>query len=210
MESIWGAAFLLTAWLAAAGTFADVRRAAKAPWWFLLPASILEKAAAAVVLLVAVLVVGFPLLGLVADLAGRTVTWMVWGRMHPGLRILDPVYWWSVATGLTLVPVFLFGSVAFRRLAFVKTLLALFVSLIALGAVSVGLVWLFFGNGGPSDTASAYRLSIDLGETADRGGSWGAVWSWVGGIGFFGLVPAFFLAVTFLRLTECEVDHGVS
>ncbi|HTH14391.1 MAG TPA: hypothetical protein VMB23_08340 [Spirochaetia bacterium] len=210
MESLWGSIFLVTAWIAASGAFADVRRPGKAPWWFLVPASILEKFVTTVGLLLFVLVVVFPVLGFVVDLVARGISWGLWGRVHQVFHLGEPTYWWLVAVGLALAPVFLLGSVAFRRLAFLKTLLVMFLFVVALGLVIAGLGWIFFGTWGTPNSGSAYQVSIAGVDVLPVIRNWGQLGAWVCGIGFFVVVPAFFLTVAFLRLTECEVDHGVS
>jgi hypothetical protein len=210
MESVWGAALMMTAWIAASGAFADARRPAKAPWWFLVPASMFEKFATTVGLLLVLLVVGFPLLGLASDLVARGISWVLWGRVHPTFHLGEALYWWPVAVGLALMPVFLLGSISFRRLAFLKTVVALFAFVVVLVLVILGLGWLFFGTWSSPGSTSDFRFSVGAVEILPTARSWGPIGAWVGGIGFFVVVPAFFLTAAFLRLTECEVDHGVS
>lgn len=206
LEVLWAGLFLVTAWVMAAGAFADTRRAARAAWWFLVPASPLEKYLVSTLVPVVLLVVGMPLLGVVTDTVSRGLALLLWDRDHSPFNPLARGYWWTVATALALVPSFFYGSVAFRRRALLKTLLVLVVSSVAVAAALTGLIWLVAGPGG---------VKIDEGEV-----TWGDVGltlnlspeilAWVAGTIFFAILPLFFLAAGFFRMAEREADDGIS
>jgi len=106
---------------------------------------------------------------------------------------------------LALVPVFFYGSISFRKRPLLKTLAAIFLGLVVVAGVITGLGWLFFGHGG--------GLSFYDGDM-----SWGtspldfdpSILAWGFGIVYFAVLPLFFLVAGFLRLSEREVDDGVS
>jgi hypothetical protein len=183
--------------------------------WLLLPASILEKFVGTVVLIAALLVT-FPVLEWLIDLVAQGLGWILLGRSHPGFNPASPGFLQAVATAFLVVPVFLFGSVFFRKGALLKTLLAMFAAVVVLSLFLLGLILLMFGDFSSSFTGIHFgQGTMTWGSHSFRFDSpalqsAGHVLSLVFNVLFWFVFRVFFLVTSFLRLTEIEVRDGVS
>ncbi len=195
--------------------FRDLHRPHKTAAWLLLPASVLEKFVGTVALIAAILVV-FPVFQVLIDLVAQGLGWIILGRSQPPFHPTDPRFLETFGSVFAVSPVFLFGSVFFRKGQLLKTLLAVLAAALVLFLFVLGLTFLCFGDfSGPFTsihlsegmmTWGVHRYRLDAPVLQILGGfvrGFGDLLLWV-------VTPVFFLIATFLRLTEIEARDGVS
>ena len=176
-------------------TFSDLHGRTTSTAYLLLPATMLEKTVAGLLRGTAVIIVYLLLLTTALSVVVEVLK-LIWsGGDNVVFSPFDPVVWSVIPHYLVVQSFFFLGAAWFRRLNFIKTLLALVVIVAGLSAFGVGVTWSVVDGGGVEFNGGEY-INFD----------W-AVWP----LYFLYLVglPVFCWFVAWLRVKETQVRHGV-
>ena len=194
--------------------FSEVHNRVKNHEWFMLPAATWEKFATRLLLSS----VGYSIALLIgyffATAISAGLTLAVTG-LHTG--VFDPTGREAlrmVAEYFVVQSVFLFGSALFRKNHFVKTVLSIIVLIIAFGLFAGVVFRLVFAGyfDGMNPTDELQRLLESLGNRiawAGRFGNLERIARVVSEIIHWAIIAPLFWAMTYFRLREAEVSHGV-
>lgn len=173
--------------------FADLHGRATSTAFLLLPATALEKTVARL-LMSTVVLIGYLLLFTTAlSLLVEVLKLAVFGGENVLFSPFDPVVWSVLPHYLVVQALFFLGAAWFRRLNFIKTLLALVVIVAGLTAFGVSVTWsLTEGVQFEGD----YFFDFDF---------------FVGALyyAYIVVLPVFCWFVAWLRVKETQVRHGV-
>ena len=173
--------------------FADLHGRATSTAFLLLPATALEKTVARLLMGTAVLI-GYLLLFTTAlSLLVEILKLAVFGGENVLFSPFDPVVWSVVPHYLVVQALFFLGAAWFRRLNFIKTLLALVVIVAGLTAFGVSVTW-----------SLTEGVHFEGGYFFDFDFFVGALY-----YAYIVLLPVFCWFVAWLRVKETQVRHGV-
>jgi hypothetical protein len=187
-------------------SFRELHDKARNEAYLLLPASALEKMLARLFRSTIAFVVYLLIFMTLASFVIEGVKWIVLGRTNPVFMPFEPAGWQRLGNFIVLQSLFFLGAAWFRRLHFVKTMVALNVGPIVLALV-VGLVLrIIFGDpqiafsGLNQDSFYSFYLAHQLAFDAML-----AVLKFV----YFIAIPVFCWCVAWLRVKEAQVSDGV-
>lgn len=183
----------------------------RSEWYILLPASAAEKVAERVLTTsvgyVLALVVTYSLFSIVSS----GITTVLLGRSFGVYLPVDRPALQMIRKYLLSHAVILFGAVYFRRKNLLKTAAAITAIGLALGFFTAGVAWVFFGSASsfPHGPMSAAIIDSDLVTHAIlRITRWTPLIRRFAEVAFYLLTPAFWV-MTWIRLRETEVTHGI-
>jgi hypothetical protein len=174
-------------------SFTDLHGRTTSAQYLLLPATSLEKTAARLLWGTAVVIVGLLLLTTALSVVVEVLKLAAFGGENAIFSPLDPIAWSVIPHYLVVQALFFLGAAWFRRLNFIKTLLALGIIVALLSAFGVGVTWSVVDGFG---YVNGRYVDLD----------W---FVWV--IYYLYLVglPLFCWFVAWLRVKETQVRHGV-
>lgn len=197
----------LGGYIATSMTFEDVQDKFKSNLYLTLPGSTLEKYGSGVLIsgigYTVFLIMGFVLASIVSNAFTRPLFGMGLAIFNPftlsfggGISVWTLCLWYLLSFSMFLV-----GSIAFKKAAFIKTVLAFFVVQLALSLIFTALGYLFFFNGDLINI-DFYRL-VNFDKTAMET-SFYHLFIWLGVA-----LSLFFNIVAYLKLREKEVKGGI-
>ena len=173
--------------------------------FLLLPASTLEKTVARYLYSSVFFVLHMLVFTTITAFIIEGVNMLLFGRYNELFNPFDPVVWKAIGLFILIQPIFFLGSAWFKRLRWFKTILALSAIGMLLGLLLLITVLIFFGG-------SFHEIYIlnpggfnDLDVNINMFRSTVLVLK----ILFYGVVPPFCLIVTYLRVKETQVSHGI-
>ncbi len=173
--------------------FSDLHGRATSAAFLLLPATALEKTVARL-LMSTVVLIGYLLLFTTAlSLLVEVLKLVAFGGENVLFSPFDPVAWSVLPHYLVVQSLFFLGAAWFRRLNYIKTLLALVVIVAGLSAFGVGVTW-SIGEG--VQVQGDYYVDFDWIV-------WPLYYTYLVGL------PLFCWFVAWLRVKETQVRHGV-
>jgi hypothetical protein len=185
--------------------FADLHDERKGMLYLSLPGSLLEKFVSKLLQTSVFWAIGATIVYFVGSLAGAGISQLAFGGSHGGYLPLSPGDLEIVWTYLLAQSIFLFGSIYFKKAAFIKTVLAVIVFAFAFAFVMVIAGRIVFASEFahliPTD-AEMERLGQKL---TDLTVEWPRVFEIIGNVVNFAVVPVFFWIAGFIRLRETEV-----
>lgn len=186
-------------------SFADLHDERKGMFYLSLPGSLLEKFVGKLLLTTILWVVGATIAYFIASLIGAGISELAFGGSHGGYL---PTSWIGLKVVLNYMlaqSIFLFGSIYFKKSAFIKTVLAVIVFAFAYMFVMVVVGRIVFSG------YFAHLLPTDA-EMERLGDLLLPVWprlqrpaEVLGNVVNYAIVPLFFWVVGFIRLRETEV-----
>jgi uncharacterized membrane protein HdeD (DUF308 family) len=213
-DVVFGLLLVLGGALITSRAFSEVHDRSRNHEWFMLPASTLEKFLNRLVLTS----VGYSIIVIVGYFAATAITagitLAVTGN-HLGIfNPLDREVWQAVANYWLAQSIFLFGAAYFRKTHFVKTVLSVIVLAISLGIFTAIVLRIVFTGyfDGLEPTAELARLFENFDDRFIWFG-WGErlarTLSVIANIIRWGVIGPLFWTLTYFRLRETEVSHGV-
>jgi hypothetical protein len=186
-------------------SFSDIHDERKGMFYLSLPGSTLEKFVSRLVQTSIVWSLVVCVVYFVASLIGAGISELLFGGSHGGYFPFSASDWKTVADYLVAQSVFLFGSIYFRKAAFIKTVLAGMILALAYGLylMIVGRIVFTseFAAFLPTDN-EMNALIETIGENIHRWDSWVRI---VDPIVTYAVIPIFFWVAGFFRLRESEV-----
>lgn len=176
--------------------FNDMHGRATNTAFLLLPASALEKTLSRLIVYTVGSFLYLLLLTTVLSWLFEAVNVAVFDVRRPFFSPLDRDVWLLLPHYLVVQGVFFLGAAWFRKAQFVKTVGVAALIVLALGALAIGLLWLF---------AAGMRFEGDW-ESAYGPFEWlvdALRWA------YFVVLPPLFWFVAWLRVTETQVSHGI-
>ena len=194
----WGSAYASLA-------FNELLDKKKNEGFLLLPASALEKTIARYLYTSVFFIIHVLVFTTVAAFVIEGINLVLFGRYNELFNPFDPAVLTAIGMFMVIQPVFFLGGAWFKRLRWFKTILALSVIGMLLGLLLFVTFLIFFGG----SFQDVYMLApgdfhdLDVNMQMFRGTVL------VLKILFYGVVPPFCLFVTFLRVKETQVSHGI-
>ena len=162
--------------------------------YLLLPATSLEKTVAGLLWGTVLVIVYLLLLTTALSVVVEVLKLAAFGGENELFSPFDRVVWSVVPHYLVVQSLFFLGAAWFRRLNFIKTLLALVIIVAGLSAFGVGVTWSL----------------TDGGFAFEDGGYVDFDWAvWLLYYGYHVALPLFCWFVAWLRVKETQVRHGV-
>lgn len=196
---------LIGGYIVASIAFVDLHDDRKGLHYLTLPGSLLEKYVGRVLLTSVGWAIVSTVAYMVVTLVGAGLAEWFFGSSH-GVFVPSSSWSWNlIATYLVSQSIFVFGSIYFKKAAFLKTVLAIFVAVVVYAvflALSARLIFFdSFARFIPTQT------EMDALQTmlAPRALRYEAVLERIGDIVGWTLVPIFFWTAGYLRLRETEV-----
>jgi hypothetical protein len=174
--------------------FGDLHGRATSTAFLLLPATALEKTVARLLMSTVVLIAYLLLFTTALSLLVEVLKLTAFGGDNVVFSPFDRVVWSVLPHYLVVQSLFFLGAAWFRRLNYIKTLLALVVIVAGLTAFGVSVTW-SVADGGLRVESDSY---VDL--------------DWLVGVLYYAYVvalPLFCWFVAWLRVKETQVRHGV-
>jgi len=202
---LYSVLLILGGFIVSSLAFADLHDERKGMFYLSLPGSLLEKYLSKLIQTSILWAIGATLVYFVASLIGAGLSELIFGGSHGGYLPLSSEDLSIVWGYLVAQSIFLFGSIYFKKSAFLKTVLVAILFAFAyafLMAVAGRIVFASeFARLIPSD-AEMERLGERLVELSPRFERLADV---IGRIVNYAIVPVFFWIAGFIRLRETEV-----
>ena len=173
--------------------------------FLLLPASTLEKTIARYLHRSVFFVVQLTVLITVAAFVIEGINLLLFGRYNGLFNPFDPEVWRDIGIFMVIQPIFFLGGAWFKRSRWFKTVLVLFVIGALLGLLLLVTCLIFFAGSfqGLFMFNPGNLKDLDVNMQIFSGAATGLK------ILFFGVMPPFCLIVTYLRVKETQVSHGI-
>ena len=199
--------FTLFVWgtIASSSSFADLHNKSKNTAYLLLPASALEKTLAPLLLVTIGLIAYLLVFMTVASTAIEYVNRLTSGGRNEIFDPFDPILWRSGAIPSYLVAqsLFFLGAAWFRSVHYIKTLLAIVIGLLTLAALTLIAAWIA---GFAVIDLPRIQVRPDFGYWVLESLAW---LRWLRAILLFVALPILCWYLTWLRVKETQVSHGV-
>ena len=173
--------------------------------FLLLPASALEKTVARYLFSSVLFVIHILIFTTVAAFILEGINMLLFGRHNGLFNPFDPVVWNVIGIFMAVQPIFFLGGAWFKRARWFKTIITLFVIGALLGLLLLVTFLITFAG----SFHDVYLLSPgnfeDLNVELHTFGGAALVLK----ILFFGVVPPFCFFVSWLRVKETQVSHGI-
>jgi len=199
---------LIGGYVTASMAFSELQEQKTGIHYMMLPGSTLEKFVAKLLLTSIGWTVAVVVVFALATVLGAAVS-SIFFATNPGIVLpTTRDVWITIATYLVTHSVFLFGSVYFRKAAFIKTAAGTMGTAFALALIWV-LVFRFvfaaaFAHPWPG-TAPGVRITIEDVELTSQGIAFLGTLRTIGDLAYWVAMPVFFWIVGVLRLRETEV-----